>query len=265
MWKCCTDWNAAAPFACIRLRPSGFSAARRAVPTRLAVVMAAARSAGSASKRLAACAFVITRQCPGFSGPMSMIASVRSSSWSFADGICAVADLAEHAVCAHRRNPRLLRPRLPSSSRRSAAARRPPARATNRAGCDDGSRARPSPSGIATRSRRPPSRSATRSASRVSGTDDSRAIWSRCVSSNRARVSGQLSGGAEIEIAAEAIVDDLRHEEPLRAGEVTHDLAHTSTRPDAAGTPRAPASHGRPRRPCDAARPRSTARTPQPR
>ena len=62
------------------LRPSGFSAATNAAPTRFAVATAAARSLSVDSKSVAAWVFVITRQCPGFKGLMSMITNVRSSS-----------------------------------------------------------------------------------------------------------------------------------------------------------------------------------------
>src|SRR5262249_47537531 len=48
-WKCGTDWNAAGPLAWSMFMPSGFSAARCATATRLAVATAACRSAGSAS------------------------------------------------------------------------------------------------------------------------------------------------------------------------------------------------------------------------
>jgi hypothetical protein len=61
-------------------KPAGLSAARWAVATRLAVVMAACRSAGSASKIVATCVLVSTRQCPALSGLMSMMQRVRSSS-----------------------------------------------------------------------------------------------------------------------------------------------------------------------------------------
>ena len=37
---------------------------------------------------VAACRLVTTRQCPRFSGLMSMKQSVRSSSWTFTEGIC---------------------------------------------------------------------------------------------------------------------------------------------------------------------------------
>src|SRR5581483_4983459 len=40
-WKWGTDWKAAAPLACSMLRPSGLTASRSAIATRLAVAMAA--------------------------------------------------------------------------------------------------------------------------------------------------------------------------------------------------------------------------------
>src|SRR5712691_8613574 len=76
-WKCGTDWKAAPPLAWSRLSPSGFSAFRMAPATFFAVTMAALRSSGSASYRVAAWALVATRQCPRLSGLMSMKASVR--------------------------------------------------------------------------------------------------------------------------------------------------------------------------------------------
>src|SRR5216110_1665874 len=48
-WKCATDWKAAGPLAWSTLRPSGSSDALRARATRLAVTIAACRSATSAS------------------------------------------------------------------------------------------------------------------------------------------------------------------------------------------------------------------------
>src|SRR6266436_3250188 len=86
-WKCGTDWKAAAPLACSRLRPSGLTASRIARATRLAVAIAALRSSTSASNRVGAWRFVTTRQWPGFSGLMSMKVSVRSSSSIFVEGI----------------------------------------------------------------------------------------------------------------------------------------------------------------------------------
>src|SRR5438270_421149 len=53
-WKCGTDWKAAAPLACSTLRPSGLTASRRARATCFATVMAASRSASSASQMVAA-------------------------------------------------------------------------------------------------------------------------------------------------------------------------------------------------------------------
>jgi hypothetical protein len=62
------------------LRPSGLSVWRSAIATRFAVAIAAWRSTSSTSKSVAACVFVITRQWPEFSGLMSMMQNVRSSS-----------------------------------------------------------------------------------------------------------------------------------------------------------------------------------------
>src|SRR5688572_30618350 len=85
-WKWNTDWKAAAPLACSTLSPSGFSASRSALDIFWAVAMAAWRSSTSDSQRVPACALVSTRQCPFVSGLMSMMTSVRSSSYTFMEG-----------------------------------------------------------------------------------------------------------------------------------------------------------------------------------
>src|SRR3989441_10779059 len=70
------------------LSPSGLTALRSALATRLAVTMAAFRSSSSDSKSVGAWFLVTTRQWPEFSGLMSMKHSVRASSYTFRDGIC---------------------------------------------------------------------------------------------------------------------------------------------------------------------------------
>src|SRR5439155_6275829 len=87
-WKCGTDWNAAAPLAWSMLIPSGLTALRSALATRLAVTIAAFKSSSSDSKSVGAWFLVTTRQWPEFSGLMSMKHSVRASSYTFRDGIC---------------------------------------------------------------------------------------------------------------------------------------------------------------------------------
>src|SRR5438876_110147 len=86
-WKCATDWKAAGPLAWSTLRPSGSSVCLRAMATRWAVTIAACRSTTWASKMVAACALLRTRQGPALSGLMSMIQIVRSSSKTFIAGV----------------------------------------------------------------------------------------------------------------------------------------------------------------------------------
>src|SRR5438132_2716241 len=86
-WKSATDWQAAGPLAWSTLRPSGSSVCLRAMATRWAVTIAACRSTTWASKMVAACALLSTRQCPALSGLMSMIQIVRSSSKTFIAGV----------------------------------------------------------------------------------------------------------------------------------------------------------------------------------
>jgi hypothetical protein len=62
------------------LRPSGFTAAFRPIATFWAVAMAAWRSDSAVSKMVGVWFLTMTRQWPAFSGLMSMIAIVRSSS-----------------------------------------------------------------------------------------------------------------------------------------------------------------------------------------
>src|SRR5207245_1208883 len=81
------DWKAAGPLAWSTLRPSGSSVCLRAMATRWAVTIAACRSTTWASKMVAACALLRTRQCPALSGLMSMIQIVRSSSKTFIAGV----------------------------------------------------------------------------------------------------------------------------------------------------------------------------------
>src|SRR5258707_8636458 len=86
-WKWKTDCPAPSPFACIRLMPSGWTAALTALATLAAVRAVAAKSSGTISNTFGACAFGITKACPSWTGLMSMKASVSASSNSLKHGI----------------------------------------------------------------------------------------------------------------------------------------------------------------------------------